>query len=190
MPKGADAGNLFLETLDWICAKLQLLDIPYMITGGSAVGFWGHIRTTMDIDIVIQISADKIVAFLNSIETEAYIAVEEAKKAISARSMFNIIPNQTLFKVDIAPLDEKSVYELEKFKRRTKINFEGREIFVISPEDLIISKLFWSKTAGGSERQISDCQSIWKLNQDNLDTRYIYKWVDALGVKEEFNKLA
>jgi hypothetical protein len=22
-----------------------------MITGGAAVGFWGHIRTTMDIDI-------------------------------------------------------------------------------------------------------------------------------------------
>jgi hypothetical protein len=42
MHEEQNAGNIFLETLDWICNKLELFNIPYMITGGSAVGFWGQ----------------------------------------------------------------------------------------------------------------------------------------------------
>ena len=189
MPEEKNTPNLFLETLDWVCAKLQLLDIPYMITGGSAVGFWGHIRTTMDIDIIVQIHPDKVDTLLKSVEKEAYIAIPEARNAINSKSMFNIILNQTLFKIDIVPLDERSDYELQKFKRRIKINFQGKNIYVISPEDLIISKLMWNKIAGGSERQLGDCQSIWKLNQEKLDFGYIKKWAAILGIKNEVNKL-
>lgn len=35
--------NVFIETLEWICRKLKSANVPYMITGGAAVGFWGHI---------------------------------------------------------------------------------------------------------------------------------------------------
>lgn len=161
-----------------------------MITGGAAVGFWGRIRTTMDIDMVIQMHAGQADGFLKAIEKEAYVEVQEAKKALQKRTMFNIIPNSTMFKVDIIPLDEGNTYEMEKFSRRVKMNFQGRDIYVISPEDLIISKLLWSKSEGGSERQIADCESIWKMNQEDIDKKYIQEWVEALGVKPEFKKLS
>lgn len=94
-----------------------------MITGGSAVGFWGHIRTTMDIDVVIQIYMNKVEPFLKSIENEAYINVEEARKDILNNSMVNILLNDTCFKIDLIPLDERNDYEIEKFKRRIKFRF-------------------------------------------------------------------
>lgn len=78
---------------------------------------------------------------------------------------------------------------MQKFGRRIKINFQGREIYIISPEDLIISKLLWSRKAGGSERQIKDCESIWEINRDNIDTDYIEQWVGILGIRGEFNRL-
>lgn len=189
MLQGENAKNLFTETLAWICAKLELAKIPYMITGGSAVGFWGHIRTTMDIDIVVQIYAQQIEPFLKSVENEAYVDREEAKRAIHDRDMFNIICNETSFKVDIIPLNEKDDYEVEKFKHRIKINFQNKEIFVTGPEDLIISKLAWSKLAGGSERQLTDCESIYRLNREKLNLDYIKKWVEILKIEDEFNKL-
>jgi hypothetical protein len=180
--------NIFVETLEWICRKLKSANVPYMITGGAAVGFWGHIRTTMDIDILIQIHSEQIDSLLNSIESEAYIDIEKAKKAILDKSMFNIILNETCFKIDLIPLTEDS-YEIKKFNNRVKINFQDKEIYVISPEDLIISKLLWSKSAGGSERQIKDCESIYRLNSENLDLEYLKRWVKMLGIEEEFNKL-
>jgi hypothetical protein len=189
MPEGKNAKNLFLETLDWICNKLQSLHIPYMITGGSAVGFWGNIRTTMDIDMVVQIRFNQIDNFLEAIKDEAYVDIQTAKESVQSKSMFNIIPNETLFKIDIIPLDESNAYQMQNFKRKVKMEFEGKEIYVISPEDLIISKLIWSKIAGGSERQIRDCESIWNINQDNIDTGYINKWIDVLNLKDEFKKI-
>lgn len=181
--------NLFTETLDWICKKFESAGIPYMITGGSVVGFWGYIRTTMDIDIVIQIYGEQVNTFLQDIEKEAYVDIEEAKRSILNRCMFNIIHNNTCFKVDIIPLDDKNDYEMEKFKRKIKIKFHGRDIFITSPEDLIISKLLWAKSAGGSERQLRDSESIYKLNRDTLGLNYIKKWVEILNIEDEFNKI-
>ena len=188
MSEADNEKNIFIETLEWICRKLKSANVPYMITGGSAVGFWGYIRTTMDIDILIQIHSEQIDSLLSSIEGEAYIDIEKAKKAILDKSMFNIILNKTYFKIDLIPLKEDS-YEIEKFNNRVKMNFQDREIYVISPEDLIISKLLWSKSAGGSERQIRDCESIYRLNSENLDLDYLKKWVKTLDIEKEFDKL-
>ncbi|MDP2939309.1 MAG: hypothetical protein Q8O13_04410 [Candidatus Omnitrophota bacterium] len=189
MPQREDNKNLFVETLDWICQKLESADIPYMITGGSAVGFWGYIRTTMDIDILIKIQPKQILSFLKSIEDEAYVDIEEAKRAIFNKEMFNVIMHKTSFKVDIIPLDEKNAYAVEEFKNRVKIRFQDKEIFVISPEDLVISKLIWSKSAGGSERQLKDCESIYALNREKINLDYILKWVKSLELDSEFRKL-
>jgi hypothetical protein len=160
-----------------------------MITGGSALGFWGHVRTTMDIDIVIHIFPRQVDSFIKSVKDESFVDSNEAQRAIQQKDMFNVIHNETCFKVDVIPLNDRNVYELEKFKRRVKINFLNRDIFVISAEDLIISKLLWSKSAGGSERQLRDCESIYRLNRDNLDLSYITKWIRELGIEKEFNNL-
>lgn len=189
MSKGQNNKNIFIETLEWICNKLESACIPYMITGGCAMGFWGHIRTTMDIDIVIQIYARQIDSFLKSIENEAYVDSEEAKRAILNKEMFNIIYNETYFKVDAIPLNEKDNYEIEKFRNRIKINFQNRDIFITGPEDLIISKLLWSKSGGGSERQLKDCESIYRLNREKLNLNYITKWSKILKIEDKFNKL-
>ena len=188
MSEGQDEKNIFIETLEWVCNKLDLANIPYMITGGSALGFWGHIRTTMDIDVVVQIIEETIDPFLNSIKNDVYVDFENAKEAVSKRGMFNIILNKTCFKIDLISL-KNDAYEREKFENKIKIEFQGKEIFVIRPEDLIISKLLWDKYIGGSERQIKDCESIYRLNYEDLDLKYIERWVKMLSIKDGFSKL-
>ncbi len=188
MSADQDDKNIFIKTLEWVCKKLDYANIPYMITGGSAVGFWGHIRSTMDIDIVIQIEADTIDRFLQSLEEDAYINIETTRKLISNKKMFNVIHNSTCFKVDFIPLQE-DIYEVKKFNNRTKIAIQDIEIYVISPEDLIISKLLWSKKTGESERQIKDCESIYRLNSESLNIDYMKKWVKELHIEDKFEKL-
>lgn len=188
MSKEQDDKNVFTETLEWICDKLDLASIPYMITGGSAVGFWGHIRTTMEIDVVIKINERKIGPFLKSVEKDVYVNSENAKNAVLNKRMFNIIHNKTCFKIDLISL-KNDIYELEKFNNRVKIKFQNKDIYVISPEDLIISKLLWGKSAGGSERQIKDCESIYKLNNETLNLTYLGKWIKILKLQNEFDKI-
>lgn len=188
MPERTNDQNIFLETLEWIYDKLEYNNIPYMITGGSAVGFWGHIRTTMGIDIIIQITPKNLDLFLKDIENEAYVDIENANQLSAGNRMFNVILNKTCFKIDLIPL-KHTPYEIQKFNNRAKINLGNRQIFVINPEDLIISKLLWSKSAGGSEKQIKDCESIYNLNKDKIDIKYLQKWIKILDIEDEFNKL-
>lgn len=54
-------------------------------------------------------------------------------------------------------------------------------LWVVSPEDLIISKLFWAKDSK-SELQLNDVSSIIKYQAEILDWEYIKYWVKELGL--------
>ncbi|MDQ3021412.1 MAG: nucleotidyltransferase [Bacteroidota bacterium] len=71
-----------------------------------------------------------------------------------------------------------------RFERRRKLKINGIEIYVISLEDLIISKLNWAKESH-SEMQLND---IRKLTKNDHDGKYITDWVLNLNLKEIYNK--
>ena len=160
-----------------------------MITGGSAVSFWGQVRTTADIDIVVQIPTSRISGLVAALKNEAYLDEEDVKQAVSEKRMFNVIYYATAFKVDFAVMDESNPYSKEGFSRRKKLDFSGQPLSVISPEDLILSKLRWMQSAGGSERQLQDCRSIIELNKSALDVKYMEKWAPIIGIEKEYRAL-
>lgn len=168
---------------------MDSLGISYMVTGGSAVSFWGQVRTTADIDLVIQIPPSRIPVLVAALKDEAYIDEEDVKQAVSVKRMFNVIYNATAFKVDFAVMDEANPYAKEGFFRRKKLEIAGRPLWVISPEDLVLSKLRWMQLAGGSERQLQDCRSILELNKGGLDENYLEKWARLTGVEKEYRAI-
>lgn len=188
MPERQNDDNVFLKTLVWITDKLNSSEVPYMITGGAALGFWGQVRTTMDLDIVIKPPAAKIDVFINSLKTDADINVELVKQCILGKKMFHVFNTSTLFRVDMIPLKPEN-YEQVKFNNRIEIKFQDHSFHVISPEDLIISKLQWSKSIGGSELHLKDCESVYKLNLKNLKTDYLNTWTVDLRLQKDFDKL-
>lgn len=149
------------------------------------MAFWGEVRTTADIDVVVQIAPSDIQSFVSSLKGEAYIDEDDVREAVARKRMFNAVLNSTSFKVDFAVLDAGDRYEQEKFSRRRKLALADGPVWVIAPEDLILSKLRWMKSAGGSERQLRDCRGIMALNGDNLDMDYMRKWAAALDLREE-----
>lgn len=72
--------------------------------------------------------------------------------------MFNIIHNEKLVKVDFI-IRKKSEYRKLEFGRRRKVTVAGAQFSLVSPEDLVISKLFWAKDSH-SEVQFTDVRNI------------------------------
>jgi hypothetical protein len=70
-----------------------------------------------------------------------------------------------------------------KFQRRSQIDFLGSKIWVITLEDLILSKLMWIQRLE-SELQKRDIQSL--LENKNADLSYIKHWCKELKL-ETFN---
>ena len=75
--------------------------------------------------------------------------------------------------------------ELE-FQRRRSVEFEGQKISIVSPEDLILSKLFWARDSL-SEMQLGDVRNLLATVK-NVDTPYLEKWVESLGLQDIYGK--
>jgi len=53
-------------------------------------------------------------------------------------------------------------------------------------EDVILAKLEWAKR-GGSARQIEDAARLLRVAAGKVDTNYLQRWIDELGVRKEWS---
>ena len=93
--------------------------------------------------------------------------------------MFNIIDHASGYKADFVVLKDDP-FRQEEFSRRLRVDFYGRAIYVVSPEDFRISKLIWIQDLQ-SAVQIEDIRSLAVV--DDLDWEYISKWVKQLKLR-------
>lgn len=167
-----DFQNLVLK----VARILDVLKIPYAITGGYAVSVWGKPRSTFDVDVIIEFPRSKIHVLaeaLRKILELSYVDENVMTNAVERRGEFNFIHTESGIKVDFFVL-KNDVFSRLKLQRRTAKLIEGKKIYFLSPEDLILSKLLWRKETE-SELQLRDVESIVKF-QKKLDWQYLQKW--------------
>lgn len=177
---GADFLSRLVAILDEAC-------MPYMLSGSMVSTLFGEPRATQDIDIVIAPTMATMEALLDRLPEDAYYAdAATARAALRARSQFNIIDMATGWKADLIVRKARR-FSVVEFSRRVEVQMLGVDVFVASPEDIIIAKLEWAKRGGGSERQLRDVRGVLQAQEDLLDIAYIEAWVDELGLRAEWN---
>jgi len=177
-----------LDVLKIVAERLESANIRYMVSGSVAANFYTTPRMTRDIDIIIDIGKNDAVRLYSLFADDFYVDLDLIKNAVHDRHMFNIIHNEGIVKVDFI-IRKDTEYRRLEFERRQSIVFEGLEIDITSPEDLVISKLYWSKDSL-SEIQLRDVKNLLST-VTNIDTNYIEKWVAKLGldrIYKEVNK--
>ena len=108
---------------------------------------------------------------------DGYYCDEEAiRDAIFNKTMFNIIDHKSGYKADFIILKDEP-YRITEFERRRLIDFSDMKIYVVSPEDLLLSKIIWVQESLSSI-QFEDIRLLSSL--DNLDRQYIDKWIEIL----------
>ena len=166
-------------------AALESAKVPYMVTGSFASSAHGAPRATNDIDVVIAPTHEQLLALLEQFpQSDFYSSREQALEALRHRSQFNIIDYGGMWKVDFIVRKDRAFSEHE-FSRRTVVEIAGVALYAATPEDVLISKLEWSKL-GESERQIDDAAGIIRVQGNNLDVGYIQQWVVALGLEHQW----
>jgi hypothetical protein len=158
-----------------------------MLTGSFASSFHGAPRVTHDVDIVIAPVLGSLEALLRQFPTDKYyVSREAALQAYGAEGMFNIVDFATGWKVDLI-IRKARPFSLKEFERRRPETLDGTEVFVASPEDVVVAKLEWAKL-GESERQLKDVAGILDSRAGELDLAYVEKWVGELGLSEQWKR--
>jgi hypothetical protein len=168
-----------LSLLKLIASRLEAAGVAYMITGSMATAHYGQPRMTRDIDIVAVLVAPHAHRLAEWLGPEFLCDPDAARRAIAERSMFNVFCRDFPHKIDFIVRQDDD-YELEKFDRRQRVMIDGQSIWMIAPEDLVLSKLVWAKK-GGSELQLRDVRSVI-LAQATMDWVYLDRWAARLTV--------
>ncbi len=169
-----------------IVAIFDSTNIEYVLGGSLASSMVGEPRATMDIDMAAQINSEQLQAFYLAVKDDFYIPLAFAEEAVRSKSSFNIVSNQTSYKVDIFVLG-KNRLDSNQLKRRIKATLPGEatSIWVTSPEDQIVRKLSWFKLGGRvSDRQWRDVLSIISSQNDQLDYTYLNETAQSEGLSE------
>ncbi len=164
------------------------LGIHYYIGGSVASSTYGLARSTLDVDIVSDIKSENVSKLVKILEASYYIDEEMILDAIQRRSSFNLIHLETMLKVDVFVAKE-GLYHKKAFERRRKDTLDEEDskavFYIVSPEDIILSKLDWYRLGGGvSERQWNDVMGVLKVQRDLLDMKYLQHWASELGLAD------
>lgn len=173
------------EVLKIVTTRLESAGIRYMLTGSIAANFYTTPRMTRDIDIVVEVGEEDTERLFALFSDDFYTDRDSIKNALHNRGMFNIIHRAGVIKVDFI-IRKDTEYRKVEFERKRSIEFEESRMSVVSPEDLILSKLDWAKDSF-SEMQIRDVKNLLNTVRD-LDMSYIEKWVAKLNLQKVYQE--
>ncbi len=173
-----------LAILEDITKRLDSLRLPFMLTGSLAMNYYAVPRMTRDIDVILLIHPGRIHSFVQALEPEYMIVEDAVASAVANRSMFNAIHMESVVKVDFVCLEDHE-FRHEEFSRRKRVRIDGFETWIVTREDLILSKMVWARDSE-SETQYADVRNLLKMD---CDGRYLDQWASRLGVGEKLNEL-
>ena len=172
------------EVLAEIVRALDAAEVPHMVAGSLASTHHGEPRSTQDIDLVIDPSEAALANFVSALDRDRFY-VGDAQGALERRDQFNVIDLTTGWKVHLIICKDRP-FSRSEFARRQPVVIAGVATAVATAEDTILAKLEWAR-AGGSDRQRRDVASMLTVQRDALDTDYLYRWADELGISDDLN---
>jgi hypothetical protein len=166
-----------LDIVRDVSVRLEGARIDYMLTGSMAMNYYAQPRMTRDIDLVVALQRTDAARVVQLFSPDYYISRETVDSALAHQSLFNLIHNESIIKVDCI-IRKESPYRLTEFNRRQRIKIEDFETWIVGKEDLILSKLFWAKDSH-SELQLRDVRN---LVATGFDRAYIEQWTHDLDL--------
>ena len=168
-----------LDILKDVCSRLERAGIDYMLTGSMAMNYYAQPRMTRDIDIVVELEESDAGKLTASFAPDYYVPEEALRSALQDRGMFNLLHLESVVKVDLI-VRKQAPYRQTEFARRMRVELPGFAAWLVSREDLILSKLAWAKDSE-SELQMRDVRN---LLTSEVDAAYLRQWASALDVSE------
>ncbi|MDZ4678417.1 MAG: hypothetical protein SGI74_13020 [Oligoflexia bacterium] len=177
-----------LEVLKDIVDRFETAKVDYFLVGSLAAMYYGRPRFTNDVDLVVHINPTQINEFEKLFHIDDYYCppLEVLKDEVLRQGTFNLIHQTSEIKINIV-LRKKTPFSTSEFSRRNLVKLAPDfEVYIATPEDVIIKKLDFYRE-GGSEKYLVDVREI--LAGTEVDKIYLNKWIMQLGLLREWEKI-
>lgn len=165
----------------------ERLGTPYMVVGSFSSNVYGRPRSTKDADFVVELGDTSVVDVAREIGPEFVVDPQMSFETITATACSRIRHRDTAFTIEIFS-PGADPHDRERFARRVEVPLGGRRAFVPTAEDVVITKLRWSRQ-GKRRKDLDDARDVLAVQAGALDFGYIERWCDAHGTRELLDEL-
>ena len=166
-----------LDVLRIVSGRLTGQRLQFMLTGSFALAYYATPRMTRDLDLVVALEEHDVMPLAAAFAPDFYVDAEAAREAVRTERLFNLMHLASGVKVDLI-VRKRAEYRQVEFARRRLVTLAGVDTWIVSREDLVLSKLVWARDSG-SELQLRDVRS---LLGETLDLDYLRRWAAQLNV--------
>ena len=165
-----------------IVDALEAATIPYMLVGSFSSNLYGIPRSTKDADFVVQLGHVPLSDVIARLNPEFILEPQMSFETITGTYRYILRHSESAFTVEFFLLSDQP-HDRERFTRKHRKMLAGRQPYLPTAEDVIITKLFWSRQ-GKRTKDVEDVQSVIAVQQKNLDWDYIHRWCDTHSTRE------
>jgi hypothetical protein len=165
----------------------EQLHIPYVAVGALSVNVYSPPRLTHDADFVVQLRDIPMNEIVRALGTDFELEAQMSFETITATSRYRLRHRASEFLIELFLLSDDA-HDRARFDRRMRLQVGDSDVFVLTVEDLIITKLRWSRQ-GKRPKDTQDIKSVLSVQLENIDLNYIRLWCNIHGTTELFEKL-
>lgn len=175
------------EIVRQVIDALEQLGVPYMLVGSFSSNAYGVARNTQDADFVIQLTGIPIEQIVSRLGPKFRLEPQMSFETITATSRYLLeIPGEG-FTVELFLVSDDP-HDRARFNRRRSIDFLNGSAYLPTPEDVVITKLRWSRHAQ-RQKDVEDARNVIAVSGKQLDWPYIEQWCDKHGTRKLLDDL-
>ena len=170
------------EALDKVLDVLADLRVPHMVVGSLASNYHGIPRATQDVDLVVQLETTTIAEIAGRLADGFRLDRQTSFETVTGTVRHVLEMIDAAFYVELFLLSDDP-YDRVRFERRQPATLGSRDTFVLTPEDVIVTKLRWARQ-GDRQKDLDDVRNVIAVQQESIDWDYVNEWCCRHGTSK------
>lgn len=166
---------------------LDELEIRYVIMGGLAVRVYGVPRPTYDVDFTISLDRSELPRLYDALEQAAFTVPDQFRAGwvdeVAGLPLVKFRLYQQGWGTDLDVFLAETPFQHRVLDRRVSATVGGRDVWVVTPEDLILLKLIANRP-----RDYIDIADV-RFMQGELDEAYLREWAAKINVADRLEQV-
>jgi hypothetical protein len=157
--------------------------LPYMLVGSFSSNFYGIPRSTKDADFVVELEVAQMDLLAARLQPDFSFDRQLVFETNTGTMKCDLVYQKGAFHVELFSLS-KDDHDQQRWSRRRTAHLFGRQVWLPSPEDVIITKLRWSRS-----KDLDDARDVMAVQSGKLDWEYMFQWTQRHGTGSVLEKL-
>ena len=169
------------EAVITVVEALDGCGLPYMLVGSYSTNVYGTDRATQDADFVIELGETSIGELSRRLAPAIRIDPQMSFETVTMTRRYVAEVAGTPFKIEFFLLNDDP-HNRERFRRRRQTSLMGRQVWIPTAEDVIVTKLQWA-SLGNRSKDRDDARDVIAVQGDRIDWDYVHRWCEQHGTR-------